>query len=427
MGRLADFAAALRQSRAAPGPVEPRREDLVAHARARAPFYREWDGTPLDKTAMMEHFDAIVTDPRLRRDALLAHLEAVGGDDLYLGRYRVMATSGSSGRKGLFVYDRPEWITLMSQFLRYSAIAGVRPRFPRRLRVAAVVSPNGTHMSRRCAQSVDVGVHRVLGLSVTAPMREIVERLNAFQPQSLNAFPTMAVQLAEEQRAGRLRIAPELISTSSELLTPEMADRIEATWGVKPFNLYATTEGLWGVDCAEHAGIHLFEDLTFVENVDRAGNPVADGEPGAQLLITNLFNRTQPLLRFVLADAVTLTAEPCACGRPGRRMRSIDGRSDDVLTLAGVRVHPLQFGVIARDRDVVEFQVVQTGASSVRVRVVARADVRERVRSAVEAQLNALGVRGATVAVERVDALARPASGKLPLIVALPASERLPT
>lgn len=417
MTRIADFAAALKQSRTAPPPADQRYEALVAHARAHAPFYREWDGAPLTKATMMERFDDIVTDQRLRREALLRHLER--DDDLYLGRYRVMTTSGSSGRKGLFVYDRRDWIALMAQFLRYSDMVGVRPRFPRRLRIAAVISPNGTHMSRQCARSVDVGVHRVLGLSVTAPLREIVERLNAFQPQSLNAFPTMAVQLAEEQRAGRLRVAPELITTSSELLTPEMATRIEETWGVRPFNLYATTEGLWGVDCAEHAGIHLFEDYTRVENVDAAGAPVADGEPGTKLLVTNLFNRTQPLLRLELADAVTLTAEPCACGRPGRRMRSIDGRSDDVLTLGGVRVHPLQFGVITRDRDVVEFQVVQTGAASILVRVVARDDVRERVRAVVTERLRGLGVADPRVAVERCSELARPASGKLQLIVAL--------
>lgn len=424
MTRMADFAAALKQSRTAPAPAGERYEALVAHARAHAPFYREWDGAPLTKATLMERFDELVTDPRLRRDALLHHLE--GSEDIYLGRYRVMATSGSSGRKGVFVYDRPEWITLLSQFFRYSAMAGITPRLPRRRRVAVIVSPNGTHMSRRVARAVDVGVHRVLALSVTDPLPELVTRLNAFRPQSLNAFPTIAVQLAEEQRAGRLRIAPELISTSSELLTPEMADRIEATWGVVPFNFYATTEGLWGVDCAEHAGIHLFEDLTRVENVDHDGQPVPDGEPGARLLVTSLFRRVQPLLRLELPDAVTLTAEPCACGRPGRRMRTIDGRSDDVLTLAGVRVHPLQFGVVARDRDVVEFQVVQTGAREVRVRVVAHTDVRERVRAAVTDRLETLGVREPAVTVERVDALVRPESGKLPLVVALDPSPRSP-
>ena len=83
-------------------------------------FYRERIGRPtgpvelgrlptLEKATMMEHFDELVTDPRLRRDELLAHVEALTGDALHLGRYRAMTTSGSSGRKGLFVYDRPAW------------------------------------------------------------------------------------------------------------------------------------------------------------------------------------------------------------------------------------------------------------------------------------------------------------------------------
>ena len=60
----------------------------------------------LTKAEMMERFDELVTDPRLRLRELLDHLETVGDDALYLGEYRAMTTSGSSGRKGVFVYDR---------------------------------------------------------------------------------------------------------------------------------------------------------------------------------------------------------------------------------------------------------------------------------------------------------------------------------
>jgi phenylacetate-coenzyme A ligase PaaK-like adenylate-forming protein len=193
MTRVADFAVAVRRSRELAAREQwprdrlerfqrERFDALVRHARERSPFYRDWSGEPLDKATMMERFDEIVVDPRLRRDPLLAHLERVDGDELYLGRYRAMTTSGSSGRKGLFVYDRRDWIALMAQFLRFNAFAGIRPRVPRRLRVAAVVSPTGTHMSRRVAQSVSVGVHRVLRLPVTTPIDALVGRLNHFQP-----------------------------------------------------------------------------------------------------------------------------------------------------------------------------------------------------------------------------------------------------
>ena len=118
-----------------------------------------------------------------------------------------MTTSGSSGRKGLFVYDRPAWSGLIGQFLRYSAMVGVRPRLPHRLRVAARRRRVGIAHDPASAQSVNVGLHRVLSLPVTLALTQLTEELNRFQPQFINAYPSVAVLLAEEQLAGRLRIS----------------------------------------------------------------------------------------------------------------------------------------------------------------------------------------------------------------------------
>ena len=445
--RLADFTAGARLSRELAErerwPRErlahfqqQRLDELVGHAVQRSAFYRERIGRPtgpvelgrlptLDKTTMMEHFDELVTDPRLRRAELLGHVEALTGDALHLGRYRVMTTSGSSGRKGLFVYDRPAWSGLIGQFLRYSAMIGVRPRLPRRLRVAALGGASGSHMTRRVAQSVNVGLHRVLSLPVTLALSQLTQELNRFQPQFINAYASVAVLLAEEQLAGRLRIRPEAMSTSSELRTPVMTARIQEAFGVRPFDFYGTTEGLWGAECEHHTGIHLFEDMTIVENVDDDRRPVPDGQPGARLLITSLLNHTQPLIRLQVADAVTLDPQPCPCGRTLIRIRAINGRTDDVLALpapggASVAVHPLQFAVVARDREVVEFQVVQTG-SRLRLLVVARGEapaLETRLRTAVEQRLRDVGVAEPAVEVTRVPALARQPGGKLQIVVA---------
>jgi phenylacetate-CoA ligase len=76
---------------------------------------------------------------------------------------------------------------------------------------------------------------------------------------------------------------------------------------VEPFDWYGITEGgVLACDCASHQGMHLFEDLFWVENVDRHGHPVPDGAVGHKLLITDLFNRTQPLIRYELSDMVVL-------------------------------------------------------------------------------------------------------------------------
>jgi phenylacetate-CoA ligase len=446
MKRLTVVARALRHARALAErerwPVERRealqRErltELVGYAARHSPYYREAlaDYDPaagvrslpaLDKATMMERFDDLVTDRRLRRDELLAHVERLRGDELYLDRYRAMTTSGSSGRKGLFVYDEAGWTAIGGQFLYFSAMIGTRPRIPR-LRLAAIGGGSPAHMSRRGAQTLDVGLHRILSLPVTAPLAELVGALNRFRPDVLQVYPSMAVLLAEEQLAGRLALSLRTMSTTSELRTPETAARIEEAFGVRPFDLYATTEGLWGGECERHDGLHLFEEDVIVENVDEDGGPVPDGTPGARLLATNLANRVQPIIRLEITDALTLTARTCDCGRTLRRIERVEGRADDVMWLPGaggrpVAVLPMQFSVVARDRDVVEFQVVQEGARLV-VLVVGRGaapGLEERVRAGLGERLRALSVEGVDIDIRRRDALERSIGGKLQIVVA---------
>jgi phenylacetate-CoA ligase len=446
MERLALVARALRHARALAErerwPVERRearqRErltDLVRHAVRHSAYYREalaeYDPAvgagslpALSKATMTERFDELVCDRRLRRDALLRHVEQLRDDELYLGSYRVMTTSGSSGRKGLFVYDRAGWTTIAGQFLYFSTLAGTRPRVPR-LKLAAIGGGSPAHMSRRAARTLDVGLHRILSLPVTRPVAELVAALNAFDPDVLNVYPSMGVLLAEEQLAGRLRLSLRTMSTSSELRTPEAAARIEEAFGVRPFDLYATTEGLWGGECERHEGPHLFEEDVIVENVADDGRAVPDGTPGARLLVTNLANRVQPLIRLEVSDAVTLSATTCGCGRTLRRLERVEGRAEDVIWLPGadgrpVAVVPMQFSVVARDRDVVEFQVAQDGAGLV-VLVVGRGaapGLEERVRAGVAERLRALGVANVEIDVRRRDALERSAGGKLALVIA---------
>jgi putative adenylate-forming enzyme len=443
--RLASFAAGMKlakqleaQSREPEAALRRRQqtqlEALVRHAREQSPFYRErlpdgpvvLDRLPvLEKPELMERYDDVVIDRRLHRDELLAWIESRRRDELLHGAYRVMTTSGSSGRKGLFVYDQAGWASIAAHFLRITAWLGVVPRLPRR-RMAMLGAPSPTHMSVQGSVTLRVGAHRVLAVPVTQPIEQQVAALNAFRPDFLNAYPSAAVRLAEEQEAGRLRLSLENMSTSSELLTPAMAERLEAAFGVRPFNVYASTEGLFGAECERHDGVHLFEDVALVENVDEHGRAVPAGEPGARVLVTQLHNRVQPIIRLAVSDVFTLHPEPCPCGRRLVRAAAIEGRSDDVLSLparAGgdVTVLPAQFAVVSRDRGVREFQVRQE-AAGVRILVVpcagADADLEQRVGVAVGRAMDALGAE-ASVAVERRDELTR-RGGKLQIVVARP-------
>ena len=407
-----------------------RLERLTRHAVAHSPFWRErlpahgpvtlLDIPVLTKAELMERFDDLVTDPRLRLDDLLLHLDEIEDDALYLGEHRVMTSSGSSGRKAVFVYDRTAWSGIAGMFLRRSEWTNTGPRFPR-LRLAMIGGGSPTHMTRRGAQTMDIGIHRLCKLSVTQPVPQLVERLNAFQPQALYGYPSIMALLAVEQQAGRLRIGPESVFTSSEPLSHTVRERLEQAFGVRPYDFYATTEGLFGHECPE-GSMHLFDDMCIAENVDEDYRPVPPGEVGSRLLVTNLFNLTQPLIRFEVTDLVAVEPEPCPCGRTLTRLRSLEGRAEDVLRLGGVDVHPLQFALVTADPDVREFQVVQQG-EALRLRVCLRDGAGEapaRLRARVGARLEELGVPRPSVEVETVDALERSPAGKLQVVVAGP-------
>ncbi len=220
--RLGDCGGAMRHCRHLTSVGTPREEllalqqrRLVAtarHAAAASPLYRElYAGIEfaedldvralpvVTKAMLMERFDEWVSDPRLRRSEVETHLERVHGDELYLGAYRCMPSNGTTGRKGIFVYDRDEWRQCLTVFLRWSELTGLRPRLPRRLRLATVGATSPLHMSTRFSLSIDLGLYAGCRLDARAPIRELVAALGEHRPEHLVAYASTASLLAIEQ------------------------------------------------------------------------------------------------------------------------------------------------------------------------------------------------------------------------------------
>jgi putative adenylate-forming enzyme len=316
-------------------------EQTVDHAIAHSPLYRElYAGRVLDdlptvaKDVLMDRFSDWVTDPRLRLGALEEHVENLGtADVLFAGEFRVMPTGGTSGRRAIHAFDRAEWTQCLVAFLRWSELFGLGPKLPR-LRIATVMTTGAKHMTTRFNLSTNVGVHRSLRLDAGSPAAEQARALEAFRPDVLLGYSSAVGLLACEALDGRLRIEPGIVVTTSEVRTPETAQRIRQAWGTEPFEAFACTETLYGGDCEHHTGMHVFEDQALVEVVD------------GKLVFTSFLRRSQPLIRYELGDLAELDVTPCACGRSFARLTSVEGRADDVLRLPGaagetVAVHPI--------------------------------------------------------------------------------------
>jgi phenylacetate-coenzyme A ligase PaaK-like adenylate-forming protein len=414
--------------------------ELVEHATRGSAFYRRLYGGKVGagevelsrlpvvtKAAMMSSFDEVVTDPRLTTEGVDAHTGGPTCDALHLGEYRLISTSGSTGLRGVFAFSRQEWLDVVGTLFTVAEIAAARPTLPRQ-RVVSISAPGAKHISYQMLASADIGLYRVVRLPATLPLDELVAAVGRHAPNQMTAYPSVASMLAQEQLAGRLRIAPRIVNTFGEVRTDEMTGHIRAAWGVEPFNGYAITEGggAVGQDCEAHAGMHVLEDSVILESVDAANRPVAPGTVGSKLLLTNLWLRTQPLIRYEVSDLIAFDERPCACGRTTKRIVAIDGRSDDILELpaqngASVAVHPIHLrSPLGALPDVAQYQIVQEGRA-LAVAIVPRRDapvngLAGTVKRTLETALRNAGTAGVTVEVRVVDELLRGAGGKLKLV-----------
>ncbi len=271
---------------------ETRLRALIAHAQASSPWHRERlagiDAARMSegdlrrvpvmtKHDLMTHFDAIVTDRRLTRAVVERHLDGLTRDAYLLDEYHACASGGSSGLRGVFVYDRDAWSMVFLSYFRFLArrmqqvFGGAAPL------IAMVAADKATHMTAAIGDTFRPPGGGVTRMSATWPLARIVAELNALQPNVLQGYTSMVRLLTHEAEAGRLRIAPRLVGTTSEPLLPEIRATIARAWGAPLFNGFGSTEGLTGARAALSAGCI---SATTCSSLSRSTPPARPSLPG---------------------------------------------------------------------------------------------------------------------------------------------------
>ena len=376
----------------AEGLARGRLDLLLRYAREYSPYYRRaFEGLPADpplealprttKADLMAHFDDWATDRRITRAAVERFLDdrsRVG--ERFLDHYWAWKSSGTSGRQGLFVQD-PEAMAVYDALVAAqleeapwnvdsaarSLAAGGR---------AALVVATGDHFASiaswqrmlRALPGLDARSFAVLD-----PLPRLVDQLNDWQPAFLAGYPSTLALLAQEQFARRLAIRPALAWCGGETLEPAARDAIEDAFGCGLMNEYGASECLSIAHECAHGWQHLHAEWVLLEGVDRDGLPVGPGEVSHTVLLTNLANWTQPVIRYDLGDRIVRSPGPCACGSALPAFK-LQGRADDLLALrkrdgAVVRLAPLAITTVIEEAagDHV-FQVAQRAPDSLVLR-----------------------------------------------------------
>jgi phenylacetate-CoA ligase len=259
------------------------------------------------------------------------------------GITEIHVSSGTTGVPTLVGYSKND-VNLWSDVMARSfACAGVKPGdvFQNAYGYGLFTGGLGFHYG-----AVELGLS-VIPCSSGQTLRQL-RIMQDLEPRILGCTPSYSLYLAEEARESGLDPRDsswEIGMFGAEPWSETMRAEIEEALGITALDTYGLSEIIGpGVaqECRQKNGLHLFSDVFFPEVIDPAsGDPVAEGEDG-ELVITTLSKEAMPLIRYRTRDIVSLTTEPCACGRTSPRISRIKGRTDDMIVVRGINVFPSQ-------------------------------------------------------------------------------------
>src|SRR5579884_2986075 len=377
---------------------EHRAQRMIAFASQHAPFYHEhWAGHDLrdwrtlptvDKQTMMDHFGAFNTRGISREAAMEVALRAEQSRDFSptIDGVTVGLSSGTSGHRGLFLVSPDEqagWAGVI--------LARALHRYVRGLRVAFFLRSNSN-----LYEQIGSRLIRFRYFDLMLPPEQAIDELNAFMPHIVVGPPSLLGFLAGARERGDLRIMPRRLIAVAEVLEPQDRDRIAAAFAapdgpVAPVHqIYQCTEGLLAVSCPA-GSLHIQEDLVAVQF-----EPLPGSDERVMPIVTDLWRKTQPIIRYRLNDILQLDPAPCACGCSFRVIRAIEGRSDDIFYFeslsGGLRPFfpdTIRRMILLASPHIVDYQVIQERHGHIRIYLCAAPGIAfNTVAEAVKASTN---------------------------------------
>jgi phenylacetate-CoA ligase len=214
------------------------------------------------------------------------------------------------------------------------------------------------------------------------------------------------------------RCGVKVVFVTGEVLFPHQRDVIATALNCPVANGYGGRDS--GFVCHEcpQGGMHIMADATVVEIIDSTGQPVAEGETG-EIVVTDLYSREVPFIRYATGDIGSLTSRQCICGRALPILEKIEGRTTDfIVGPGGTILHALSVIYIIRELEgVAQFRIIQTDITRFHVEIVRTdaytQDSEHRIREGLRRRLQA----PVDVTIEYLSVLSPERSGKFRHVV----------
>lgn len=379
----------------------------------------------LTKTDVMQHWDELITVPGLTQKIAENHLETLRQgktkNPYFNDQYLFIATGGSSGMRGLFIWDLDflkETACINYRFLMNNEI---KANYTGPKKLAAIEAPTLLHGSQHLF-TINVSPEiEVKSLTVIDPLEKSCDILSQFQPNYLVGFASYIARIANAQLQGKLNIHPRWVSTNSELLDEEMRALIDKAWGIQPCNSWGSVEiGSVAMEDNTHSGMIIAEDAVILELVDDNLNPVKLPASASKILATCLYNHSMPLIRYVIDDAIEISGNNLEFPAY-HAIKSILGRTTEWFHYKDCNVPPIAFrDILTLSKEIDAYQIVQTEEGAIFKLICNSQPNVAEIEAKTIANLRKLGLQNPKIRIEIVGNLPKnPETGKVKRFIPL--------
>jgi phenylacetate-CoA ligase len=348
---------------------------LLKYAYKKIPFYKDfytsngikesmleeipiYELPTINKNLMVANFDKFFKDNQITKNKVEDFLKNnPNPTSLLFNKYHVIHSSGSTGTVGYYLYSEKEWdfikaisTRMFSNFTlkrkKYAFIGAVDGHYAA---ISLFLSPLNQ------PEEFFYKGYRVM--DINKPIKSYLKDLNDFQPDNLTGYPFGIRSLAQFQNEGILNIHPEVIVCGGEPLLKNVKQFLKDVWkDTEIVDSYATSESLaMGVSREDLKGMYIYDDAVYLEIQED------------KTILTNLYNYTQPIIRYELTDILKKSKDNEGKW-PFTKIEQITGRNELIpffINENGEKdfIHPI---VIAEFfvKGVAKFQFVQKDQSS---------------------------------------------------------------
>ncbi|RMF07212.1 phenylacetate--CoA ligase family protein [Candidatus Woesearchaeota archaeon] len=239
-----------------------------------------------------------------------------------------------------------------------------------------------------------LGFYRQEAVPWDADLKEQTDRIASYKPDVIEGYPSRLGLLADHILLNEISLPkPKFIVTNSEMLYPEVRDKIERAFGCEVVNVYDSEEfGQVAWECTRH-NLHVNADTRIIEILDN-GNPAGQGTPG-EVVCTDLINYAMPLIRYKIGDIASWSAKKCECGIAYPVLSGITGRASEYLVMpSGKRISSTVVYIPPSIPGIVQYQIVQTAPACLDVKIVRAKDFTEETARKIKEHLTgSTGIR----------------------------------